>query len=204
MKSDEKTDANSSASHDLNNGSIHPAPAEGYLAELSIDMPIAPSESLIKEEIQEIKHIELKAAMGGGKRFMFFYGDNNLPLHAIAWDEKIELIQDGISKADLMKLKENYGFTLEELSRILDITPRTIQGKALSDKFTGNVGEKILALAGLYSYGLEVFDDEHKYKRWLYTPSPVLKNFKPVELLSTMTGMEEVKHELGRIDYGVY
>ncbi|MEI6947544.1 MbcA/ParS/Xre antitoxin family protein [Paraflavisolibacter sp. H34] len=178
--------------------------ASGYVHEVPADMPIVPSESFMEESFRPVEGFELRASFTEEKRFMLFYGGKDLPLHAIAWDEKIEMIRDGISKADLMYLKDGYNFTLDDLSRILDITPRTIQGKLPSDRFTGNVGEKILALGELYSYGIEVFEEEQKFKRWLNTPNPVLKNHKPVDLLTTMVGMKEIKNELGRIDYGVY
>jgi len=132
------------------------------------------------------------------------FGKKGMPIHSISFDEKVDLINAGISKKQLLELKNRYGFTLDTLSKILDITDRTIQNKSNDFKFKGNVGEKILGLSELYSYGMEVFQDRDKLRGWLSTPNPILNNKSPVELFLTNAGMQQVKQELGRIDYGIY
>ena len=132
------------------------------------------------------------------------FGKKGAPIHTISFDEKVDLINAGISKKQLLELKNRYGFTLDTLSKILDITDRTIQNKSNDFKFKGNVGEKILGLSELYSYGMEVFQDRDKLRGWLSTPNPILNNKSPVELFLTNAGMQQVKQELGRIDYGIY
>jgi|GEM_PF-1113408 len=126
------------------------------------------------------------------------------PIHAISFDEKLGIINHGITKKELIELKERYDFNLVTLSKILDITDRTIQTKPGSFRFTGNVAEKILSLSELYSYGTDVFQERSKFIRWLVTPSPVLNDKRPEDLLVTSLGMEQVKQELARLDYGIY
>ena len=101
-------------------------------------------------------------------------------------------------------MKDKYGFSLDTLSKILDITDRSIQNKSKDYIFTGNVAEKIFGLSEVYSYGIEVFEERGKFIHWLATPNPILDNKKPVELLFTLLGMQQVKQELGRIDYGIF
>lgn len=127
-----------------------------------------------------------------------------IPVHEISFDEKLQVIESGFPKKQLLELKERYGISLETMAKILDIAGRSIQNKPIGFKFTGNVAEKILALSDIYSYGTEVFEERDKFIKWLDTPNPVLNNKSPVELLLTQLGMQQVKQELARIDYGIY
>lgn len=132
------------------------------------------------------------------------YKKKGAPIHTISFNDKIRIIDSGISKRELLLLKDRFGFSLETLSNILDITDRTIQNKPHEFRFTGNVAEKIMSLSELYSYGMDVFEERSKFIKWLDTPSQVLNNKRPLDLFRTMLGMELVKQELGRIDYGIY
>lgn len=127
-----------------------------------------------------------------------------IPVHKISFDEKISVIQSGFLKEQLLELKERYGISLETMAKILDIADRSIQNKPLDFRFTGNVAEKILGLSDIYSYGVEVFEERDKFRKWIDTPNPVLDNKRPLELFSTQLGMQQVKQELARIDYGIY
>jgi uncharacterized protein (DUF2384 family) len=61
-----------------------------------------------------------------------------------------------------------------------------------------------MLLAELLSYGREVFESKERFNRWLKEPSNALSGNAPLELLDTLYGIDEVKKELGRIEYGVY
>lgn len=94
------------------------------------------------------------------------------PVHKISFNDKLAVIESGFTKKQLLVLKDRYGISLELLAKILNITHRTIQNKPIAFKFTGNVAEKILGLSELYSYGIEVFEDDDKFRRWLDVPNP--------------------------------
>jgi putative toxin-antitoxin system antitoxin component (TIGR02293 family) len=59
-------------------------------------------------------------------------------------------------------------------------------------------------LAEFISYGREVFESREHFNAWLKKPALALGGKMPVELLDTVYGIEEVKKELGRIEYGIY
>ncbi len=126
------------------------------------------------------------------------------PVHKISFNEKLQVIENGFQKKSLLQLKDKYGITSDALAKILNITNRTIQSKAMTFKFTGNVAEKILGLSEVYSYGMEVFEEEEKFRAWLQVGSPVLGSKRPLDLLCTQLGMQQVLQELARIDYGIY
>jgi len=118
--------------------------------------------------------------------------------------EKMELIEAGISKNDLENLKESAGLDYEKLGKMLSVTRATLINKKGKAKFNSALSEKIVALADIYSYGYDVFEDKDKFNRWIFKANSALGGKRPFDLLNNTFGREEVRHVIGRIDYGVY
>lgn len=132
---------------------------------------------------------------------------NRLPvakLSRMSSDAKIELIKEGISKNDLEALKEQTGLGYEILSHILSISRPSLINKKGEDKFNQPVSDRVVALADIYSNGYDVFDDKDRFNNWMITPNRTLGGKAPIDLLDTSYGMENIKHLIGRIAYGVY
>ena len=118
--------------------------------------------------------------------------------------EKIELIEEGISKSALESLKAKAGLDYEQLAQVLNVARATLINKKGNDKFNKDVSDKILGLASIYSYGYEVFEDRDRFNRWIFRPNQALAGQAPFDILQSTFGREEVKNLIGRIDYGVY
>jgi putative toxin-antitoxin system antitoxin component (TIGR02293 family) len=118
--------------------------------------------------------------------------------------EKIAIIEAGVSKSEFEEVKKETGLDYEVLSHILTVTKATLHNKKGNEKFNTVVSERLLMLADLYVYGIEVFGEKERFNRWLVSEIRALNFKRPVDLLNTMMGMQEVKQIVGRIDYGVY
>lgn len=125
-------------------------------------------------------------------------------LSRMSSDAKIELIKGGISKNELEALKEQTGLGYEILSHILSISRPSLINKKGEDKFNQPVSDRVVALADIYSNGYAVFDDKDRFNSWMIKPNRTLGGKAPIDLLDTSYGMENVKHLIGRIAYGVY
>jgi putative toxin-antitoxin system antitoxin component (TIGR02293 family) len=64
------------------------------------------------------------------------------------------------------------------------------------------ISEKLLKLFALYDKGLFVFGSSDELNKWLADPAYGLGNQVPSSLLDTITGIDLVKEELVRIEYG--
>ncbi|AEV99962.1 hypothetical protein A4D02_25255 [Niastella koreensis] len=117
---------------------------------------------------------------------------------------KIGLVKNGISKKQLEAIKSETNFNYSTLSNLLSISRTTIITKKGNDRFDPATSERIMRLADLLCYGREVFENREVFNIWIRIPSNGLGGKSPLELLDTLYGMEEVKKELGRIEYGVY
>lgn len=118
--------------------------------------------------------------------------------------EKMNLTRKGISKRALEQLKKRAGLDYDQLSEILQVARATLISKKGLEKFSMLVSEKIMSLADIYSYGYTVFGDEKEFNNWIFIPVMALGNKSPYELLDSQYGREEVRHIIGRIEYGIY
>ncbi len=118
--------------------------------------------------------------------------------------EKMEKLQQGISKAHLERLKVRTELDYDKLSHVLSVTRSTLIKKKGEQKYSFAVGERILDLADIYSYGYKVFEDEVKFRDWMFKPNHALGGKAPYDILDNQFGRQEVKNLIGRIEYGVY
>jgi putative toxin-antitoxin system antitoxin component (TIGR02293 family) len=134
---------------------------------------------------------------------------SNLKLTYNATDDKdllaiIELVRDGISITDFNAIAGITPFSLAEWAAFLQLSERTIQRNQKEQKaFQSIHSQKIVELAMLYQYGVEVFGDQENFNTWLGYKSVALGGRSPKELLDTQFGVGMVKDALGRIEHGV-
>ena len=113
------------------------------------------------------------------------------------------LVKEGLSKTVLLLLANSIKVPIREMAEMINVSERTIQRKTNSDIFPEHVSESILQVAQVYSRGIEVFESQEKFKRWLHSTNRALGNKKPYEMISTRYGTQMVLDLLVRIEYGV-
>jgi putative toxin-antitoxin system antitoxin component (TIGR02293 family) len=123
---------------------------------------------------------------------------------ALTSQYKIGIIKNGITKNQLEAIKSETDFDYHTLSDLLLVSRTTLIKKKGDERFDQPTSERIMILAEFISYGRNVFESRELFNTWIKEPSMALGNKAPLELLDTVYGIEEVKKELGRIEYGVY
>ncbi|MFY8003571.1 MAG: type II toxin-antitoxin system Xre/ParS family antitoxin [Chitinophagaceae bacterium] len=118
--------------------------------------------------------------------------------------EKMQQLQAGISKKALEHFKNRASLDYDKLAKLLAVTRVTLINKPAAEKFNAVLSERILALADIYSYGYDVFEDEQKFNQWMFTENKALGGKTPFDVCNNQFGREEVKNIIGRIEYGVY
>lgn len=116
----------------------------------------------------------------------------------------MEAAQHGLTKENFDRLKAYTGFDTDTLANILSITSRTIQRKKLGDVFKPDISEKMLEIADIYSFGIEVFGELERFQKWMDSKVIAIGNKKPVDLLASSYGRSHIKQLLGRISHGIF
>lgn len=116
----------------------------------------------------------------------------------------ISTIKKGVKFSTFNSIALNSPFSLIEWSGFLNISERTMQRyKKERKSFDSNSSEKIIEIVLLFKYGIEVFGNKEKFNTWLETKNVALGGIVPKELLDNTFGINLLKDELTRIEYGV-
>lgn len=126
------------------------------------------------------------------------------PENQLSLMEKLALVEKGISKDSLEALKSMAGLDYDQLAQVLNVARATLINKKSPDRFNTDISDKIVALADIFAYGFEVFEDKARFRHWLQSPLRALGGKSPFDMLHTSFGREEVRNLIGRIAYGVY
>ena len=116
----------------------------------------------------------------------------------------IKLIRDGIKFDAFLSFANKIPFTIAEWSGFLHISLRTMQRYQKENLlFDPLQSEKIVEIALLHKKGTEVFGNADKFNLWVDTVNLALGNIKPKSMLDSSFGINLIKDELGRIEYGI-
>jgi len=116
----------------------------------------------------------------------------------------IRLAREGIHYKTFISIVMKSPFGMEEWAKFLHLSERTFQRyKKEKRPFSSIHSEKILEIAILFSKGIETFGDKERFYTWLDTKNVSLGNIKPIKVLDSSFGINLIKDELTRIEYGV-
>lgn len=111
--------------------------------------------------------------------------------------------RSGVNVSAFFDLIRVSGLSNEELASTLDLSFKTIQRyQKENKKLNAMNSEQIIKLIGLYQKAEEVFGDIPSFDRWLRKPAMGLDNERPFSFLQTSGGIDLVRNELLKIEYG--
>jgi len=116
----------------------------------------------------------------------------------------IDVIRQGIQFKTFKNFANESPFSLSEWSTFLHLSERTMQRYHREKrKFDSIQSEKILEIILLYKKGTEVLGTPDKFNSWLDTDNLALGSVKPKTFLDSSFGINLLKEELIRIEYGI-
>lgn len=116
----------------------------------------------------------------------------------------IKMVRDGIGFAAFDKFATKSPFSANEWSTYLHLSERTMQRyRSEKRKFDPLQSEKIIEIALFYNKGVEVFGTAEKFNSWLETDNLTLGTTKPKMLLDNSFGINMLRDELIRLEYGI-
>lgn len=117
----------------------------------------------------------------------------------------INRARTGLPTSQLRAISLRLALPVRELAPLLATTERTLARRLdQPGELNKMESERLLLLQRLTEHGVDVFEDQGKFNRWLRRPLVLLGGQSPLELLDTASGFQVVDELLGRIEYGVY
>ena len=118
--------------------------------------------------------------------------------------DRVNIIREGLPYSSIEVISERANLPVKQVLHLMGV-PQTTYNKKKRDKdlLTGRDSEVVLVLTELLDFGLEVFNNEkEKFQRWLKKQNVALGGVSPESLFDSLTGIQEVRNSLNRIEYG--
>lgn len=122
------------------------------------------------------------------------------------FNQKVEIIRNGLPFEAIEQISEQLDTSIKSVLAILGI-PQTTYNKKKSENavLDSKSSEIVMMISEVLDFGVMVFNhEEEKFSRWLKKPNLSLGGHIPESLLDTVTGIEEVRNALNRIEYGIF
>ncbi len=116
----------------------------------------------------------------------------------------INLSRQGLSYGQLKRILLFTNLTIKQLSKLLSISERQLSRYSKDKILKTDISSHLILIVELYDFGYEVFDSEEDFQIWMNSEIRALSYQKPINLLDTPFGINDVKNVLGRLEYGVY
>ncbi|MCF2486724.1 antitoxin Xre/MbcA/ParS toxin-binding domain-containing protein [Dyadobacter sp. CY347] len=117
----------------------------------------------------------------------------------------IEVTQQGIPISVAQTVQKKMNLSNKQFGEMLNLSESTFQRRIKNKSVLSPVeSERVIDFSKIIAKGMDVFEDENDFNTWLNSPILALGNKKPLELLSSSIGREEVLNVLFRIEHGIY
>ena len=117
----------------------------------------------------------------------------------------IHLANKKIAAQTIDNFRKRFNLSINEVAEMLNTSEASIyRWIKVNKKLDRNIAVQLFELTHLFLYGIEVFENETNFFKWLNLPNTALGELLPINLISIPGGIEKVKTILGRIEYGVY
>jgi putative toxin-antitoxin system antitoxin component (TIGR02293 family) len=123
------------------------------------------------------------------------------PRSSLDW---VAIVREGLPARVLDALARNLQLTRSELGAALGIAERTLARRRKEGVFTAEESAKLLRLARVAWRAVDVFENSEPALAWLKGGNRALGGVRPLDLLDTDIGAENVLDVLGRIEHGVF
>lgn len=118
--------------------------------------------------------------------------------------DRVGVIRAGVPYGILEVIGEKLEWPIKDVLALVAI-PQTTYNKKKKENalLDSRDSELVLLIAELIDYGMEVFNkEEAKFQRWLKKPNLALSGNTPKSMLDTLSGIQEVKFCLNRLEFG--
>lgn len=118
--------------------------------------------------------------------------------------EKVAIIRKGLPYDSIEVIGQKANLPVSQILSYLGIAQTTYNKKKREQELlNGRDSEAVLLLSEVLDFGFEVFNNEkEKFQQWLRKPNLSLGNVAPESLFDSVTGIQEVRNALNRLEFG--
>jgi len=117
---------------------------------------------------------------------------------------RVEIIRKGLPYETIEVIGQKANLPVKQILHYFGFAQTTYNKKKReNDLLSVRDSEAVLVLSEVLDFGLEVFNNEKdKFHRWLKKPNLSLGGVAPENLFDSITGIQEIRYALNRLEYG--
>ncbi|HEV8640806.1 MAG TPA: antitoxin Xre-like helix-turn-helix domain-containing protein [Methylomirabilota bacterium] len=131
-------------------------------------------------------------------------GQGVLRKRRATYEAIIDTARTGLPYAALETIATRFEIPQETLVRVLHLPPRTLARRKKARRLSADESDRLLRLARVAARAEEVLGSRERAGAWLRGTVRALGQVRPLDLLDTDLGAQQVERILGRIEHGVY
>ncbi|HZY97174.1 MAG TPA: antitoxin Xre/MbcA/ParS toxin-binding domain-containing protein [Candidatus Cybelea sp.] len=116
-----------------------------------------------------------------------------------------DFVRRGMPVTVIDRLAEAFRTSASEVQRIIGVSRATGTRRRTSKApLRREASDRAFRMASVYTLAANVFEDTQSAREWFKEPNRALQGERPLDLLDTDVGTQQVVRILNRIEYGVY
>jgi putative toxin-antitoxin system antitoxin component (TIGR02293 family) len=112
-------------------------------------------------------------------------------------------IKQGLPYRSLESVRERLRLSVSETATVLHMPARTLARRRQTRKLDPDESDRLYRIARVAAHAVSVFGAEDKAATWLQRPNRAFNGERPIHLLDTDIGAQQVEDILGRLEYGI-
>lgn len=115
------------------------------------------------------------------------------------------VIRKGVSSSRVASVARMFKLPNDRFTRCIGLSPATINRRnRKGEKLDHDQTERVLHAEKVFKMATAVLGSKEDAIQWLNQPNRTLNNDKPIDVLDTVTGANEVIDILGAIEHSIY
>jgi len=114
------------------------------------------------------------------------------------------LLSEGIEGSAIRRFATHYDLSTEDLTRLLGIKKRTLQRREQEARLPPGETDRLWRAAVILTEATDILGSRAKASSWLHGENRALGGVRPLDMIATEAGYEEVRNVLGRVEWGVW
>ena len=135
-----------------------------------------------------------KICLQGGKSAL-----HTVPRPSISW-----IVRQGLSSVSIDTVVRLTGISQGNMARILGVPKRTLLRRERAGNLSPDESARLVRFARIVERAELVFESTDAAHSWLQAPNRSLGGVRPLSLLDTDVGGDNVLDTLGRIEHGLF
>lgn len=114
------------------------------------------------------------------------------------------LLSEGIEGKAIGRFSAYYNLSKGDLTQLLGVTKRTLLRREQEPRLPPSETDRLWRAAVSLYEATEILGSRTKASKWLRRENRALGALRPLDMLATEAGYEEVRNVLGRVEWGVW